>query len=90
MSAHVEWEGGGEARFVSLRGDAVGLVSTVAKPPGSRPVGALVEEPRESVRVKVHLCRVREDGRFGIEGRLIDVTRAMHARLEALASERPE
>ena len=75
---------------MSLRGDAVALVSTVAKPPGSRPVGLLVEEPRESVRVKVHACRVGEDGTFGIDGRLIDVTRGMHARLEALASERPE
>jgi hypothetical protein len=82
--AHLAWESGGEARLVSLSGDAVALVSTVASPPGSRPVGALVGEPVASVRVKVHGCKALGDGTFRIEGRFLDVTREMRGRLEGL------
>lgn len=82
--AHVAWEKGGQARFESLEGDALVAVSSVASPPGSRPEGTLIEAPPERVRMKVHACRLQGDGSFRIEGRLIDATRAMRARLEAL------
>jgi hypothetical protein len=80
--AALEWEGGGQARFVSLSGDGVAIVSTSASPPGSRPVGVLFEEPRARVRLKVHACRALGDGTFRLEGRLLDVTREMRARLD--------
>jgi hypothetical protein len=83
--ADLEWEGGGEARFVSMSGDGVAIVSTSASPPGSRPVGLLVLEPRATVRLKVHACRALGDGTFRIDGRLLDVTREMRARLEGLS-----
>jgi hypothetical protein len=82
--AHLAWESGGQARFDSLQGDAIVVVSSVASPPGSRPVGTLLGAPPEKVRMKVHACRLQPDGSFRIEGRLIDATRAMRARLEAL------
>jgi hypothetical protein len=84
LRAHLEWVSGGEARFVSMSGDGVAIVSTSASPPGSRPVGMLVEDPRAKVRLKVHACRALGDGTFRIEGRLLDATREMHVRLEGL------
>jgi hypothetical protein len=82
--ATVEWEKGGLARFVTVRGDAVVLVSTVPSPPGSRIEGAMLEEPREALRIKVHICRVLPDGAFHIEGRALDMRRDVRARLEAM------
>jgi hypothetical protein len=84
--AHLAWEGGGQARFESLQGDALVVASSVASPPGSRPTGTLIGPPPEKVRMKVHACRFQPDGSFRIEGRLIDATRAMRARLEALVA----
>jgi hypothetical protein len=37
------------------------------------------------VRVKVHASRLQPEGDFVIEGRLLDVTRSVRARLLALA-----
>jgi hypothetical protein len=84
--AHLAWDGAGEARFVALAGDAVTLVSSASSPPGSRPTGTLIEEPRERVRVKVHGCKATEEGAFRIDGRLIDARRELRTRLEALVA----
>jgi hypothetical protein len=82
---HVRWAKGGEAWVASLAADAVVLRSTVPSPPGSRIEGALEGEPPATVRVKVHASRLQPEGDFVIEGRLLDVTRAVRARLLVLA-----
>jgi hypothetical protein len=87
-SAHLEWDGGGFALFVSAGLNAVALVSTVPWPPGSRISGTLVAEPRASVRIKVHRSRAEADGTFRLDGRPLDLTRELRARIEAMA-ERP-
>jgi len=88
--ASLEWaldwgSGGGLARFASVRAEAVVLVTTVPSPPGSRLVGTLLAEPRDAVRIKVHACRAQPDGTFRLEGRVLDLTREMRVRLEAMA-----
>ena len=87
MTAHLRWDRGGEARVVSLRDDAIALVSSVPSPPGSRIEGTLAGEPPARLRVKVHACRKREDGAFDLEGRTLDVTREVRERVVKLASE---
>ena len=84
--ASLEWEKGGLARFVFAKDDAVALISTEPSPPGSRIAGTLLFEPRSSVRIKVHACRRESDGTFRLEGRALDLTREMRARIVALAS----
>jgi hypothetical protein len=87
--AHLTWEGGGLARFLSANEKAATLLSTVPTPPGSRISGALVALPSVVVRVKVHACRAESSGYFRIEGRPLDLTRDIRARIEALAAEMP-
>jgi hypothetical protein len=70
---------------VALEADAVVLRSTVPSPPGSRIEGRLEQEPRAPLRVKVHVSRRQPEGDFVIEGRLLDATREVRARLEALS-----
>jgi hypothetical protein len=84
IARHLSWTKGGEARVVSLDGDAVVLRSTVPSPPGSRIEARLEDEPPATLRVKVHVSRRQPDGDFVIEGRLLDTTREVRARLEAL------
>jgi hypothetical protein len=86
--ADFEWKGGGLASLLALQGDAAVLVSTVPSPPGSRIEGTLLEEPRDSVRIKVHVCRSVGDGTYRIEGRTLDLRREIKARLEEMARER--
>jgi hypothetical protein len=81
---HVRWTREGEGRFVSLRDDAVVLRSTTSSPPGSRLEGSLEGQPPARVRVKVHSSKLQGEGDFVIEGRLLDVTREIRARLERL------
>jgi hypothetical protein len=83
--AHLEWDGGGFARFVSAGVSAVALLSTVPSPPGSRISGSLMTEPRAAVRIKVHRCRAETDGTFRLDGRPLDLTRDLRARVEAMA-----
>ena len=82
--AHLEWEGGGYAHLVSVNREAVTLLSTVPSPPGSRISGTLLPSPASVVRMKVHVCRAEPDGRFRLEGRALDLTRDLRARLEGL------
>jgi hypothetical protein len=84
---HVRWAKGGEARVASTAADAIVLRSTVPAPPGSRIEGRLEGEPPATVRVKVHASKRQPDGDFVLEGRLLDATREVRARLVAAASE---
>ena len=79
MSARVSWSKGGEATIVTLAGDAITLRSTVPSPPGSRIEGKL--EGGDMLRVKVHSSKTQDDGAFVIEGRALDMTRALRERL---------
>jgi hypothetical protein len=83
---HVVWAKGGEARVVRVAADAVTLRSTVPSPPGSRIEGILAGEPPTPLRVKIHASRRQPEGDFVLEGRLLDITRDVRARLEALAA----
>lgn len=87
MSEHLRWEKGGEAVFLSLEGEAVRLSSTVPSPPGSRIDGALCADATVRVRVKIHSAKRQGDGRFVLEGRMIDMTRAHRDVLLALLAE---
>ncbi len=86
MSPHVAWERGGEASIVSLRDDAIAIVSSVPSPPGSRLEGTLAGEPPARLRVKVHACRKRADGAFDVEGRTLDMTREVRERVTKLVA----
>jgi hypothetical protein len=79
----LHWAKGGEARVAAIRGDAITLRSTVPSPPGSRIEGRLEGEPPATVRVKVHASKLQPEGDFVLEGRLLDATRGVRARLEA-------
>jgi len=81
---HVAWNGGGEARIVSLDGERIVLVSTVPLPPGSRPEGKLLGGG-DPVRVKSHGSRRLEDGTFRVEGRALDLRKELRERLAAMA-----
>jgi hypothetical protein len=81
---HVRWTRDGEGLFVALRDDAVVLRSTSPSPPGSRIEGLLEGQPPARVRVKVHSSKRQAEGDFIIEGRLLDATREVRARLERL------
>ena len=83
---HVRWAKGGEARVATIAADAIVLRSTVPSPPGSRIEGRLEGDPPATVRVKVHGSKRQPEGDYVIEGRLLDATREVRARLEALAS----
>ena len=83
---HVHWAKGGEARVATIAVDAIVLRSTVPSPPGSRIEGRLEGDPPATVRVKVHASKRQPEGDYVIEGRLLDATREVRARLEAMAS----
>jgi hypothetical protein len=85
VNGHVAWDRGGEARVVSLRDDAIALVSSVPSPPGSRLEGTLAGEPPARLRIKVHACRRRADASFDLEGRTLDMTREVRDRVAKLA-----
>jgi hypothetical protein len=90
--AHIRWEPEGEAILVLLDGDRVELLSSRSFPPGARPRGAVVAEGAAGAEpapsrepapfwIKVHGSHRQPDGRFRVEGRLLDATRALRERL---------
>lgn len=87
MSEHLDWEKGGAAIVLALDGDAVRLSSTTPSPPGSRIDGTLRGVATVRVRVKIHSSKRQEDGRFLLDGRMIDMTRTHREALLALLSE---
>jgi hypothetical protein len=86
VTVHLVWTKGGDARVVSIAVDAIVLRSSVPSPPGSRLEGRLEGDPPATVRVKVHGSKRQPDGAFVIEGRVLDATREVRARLETLAA----
>ncbi|MBK6519416.1 MAG: hypothetical protein IPM79_13980 [Polyangiaceae bacterium] len=83
----VAWQGGGDGRVVSLGGESVTVRSSKPFAPGSRPEGQLGSG--DVLRLKTHRCRRLEQGDglvFTIEGRTLDMSRELRARLEALTS----
>lgn len=86
---HVHWAKGGAARVAAVAADAIVLRSTVPAPPGLRIEGRLEGEPPATVRVKVHASKRQPEGDFIIEGRLLDATREVRARLEAAIAPPP-
>jgi hypothetical protein len=71
---------------VAVVAEAITLRSTVSSPPGSRIEGRFAADPPGTVRVKIHASRKQPDGAFVLEGRLLDATREVRARVEALAA----
>jgi len=82
MSGRIHWARGGEARVVSIDGDAITLSSSVPSPPGSRIGGTLETPPPTPIRIKIHASRLTGDGGFELRGRLLDATRDVRSRLE--------
>jgi hypothetical protein len=75
----ISWAKGGEARVVAFAPDgAITLRSTIPSPPGSRIEGTL---EGSSLRVKIHGAKKQDDGTFVLEGRVLDLTRDLRARL---------
>ncbi len=81
--ARIGWTKGGEAVVVALKDDAITLRSTIPSPPGSRIEGAMASGAPDAVRVKIHSSKRQEDGAFVLEGRVLDMTRALRERLGA-------
>ena len=84
----IAWVKGGEASVVSLKDDAIILRSSIPSPPGSRidggsriEGGSRAGERAPIVRVKVHSSKKQEDGAFVLEGRALDMTRAVREKL---------
>ena len=85
----LRWEKGGDARVLRIDAATIALSSSVPAPPGSRIAGSLVSDPSAVLRVKIHASRRQGDGTFLLEGRPLDLTRAMREKL-ALLSEKGE
>jgi hypothetical protein len=82
----LELEGGGDAELVSGDGDQAVLLSTRPFPPGSSLVGRRDGESGK-YWLKVRACR-SAGGRFQVEGRFVNLSRAQRAAvLAALESE---
>jgi len=82
------WEGGGDARLISLVDETAVLRSTKPFAPGSRPTGMLPNGA--AIRLKTHRSRREEQGdgkTFTIDGRILDLTRALRSSLTAALSE---
>lgn len=86
--SHVAWSKGGDAIVTALDGDRISVLSTTPSAPGSRPEGAL-STSGASFKIKVARCR-RQDDRFLLDGRLIDVTRDTRAEIARLLEPPPE
>ena len=75
---------GGEARVVSSMSDAIVAALDGAVAAGLAHRGRAREgAPPATVRVKVHVSKRQPEGDFVLEGRLLDATREVRARLAA-------
>jgi hypothetical protein len=85
LRVQVRWAGGGEARVLRIGADAIALDSSVPSPPGSRIEGTLEGGAGAAarLRVKVHASKRQPDGRFVLEGRPLDLSRATREGIEA-------
>jgi hypothetical protein len=85
MSARVTWAKGGEATIVSIGADRIVLLSTVPAPPGSRIDGTIAGEGGGTLlRVKVHGSKIEGARGYVLQGRPLDMTRAVRQRVETL------
>lgn len=87
FTPHLAWVKGGHARFASIEGEAVVVVSSTPAPPGARLEADLVADPEggpAKVKMKSHGSKLEADGTFTIKGRLIDVNRPLRDRLVKL------
>jgi hypothetical protein len=80
----IRWDAGGEATLVRIEGESVSLISTTPHPPGSRIRGSLQDGTGTTIVFKTHASKKRDDGRFDLEGRLLDLRREVRERLERL------
>jgi hypothetical protein len=78
----IRWAKGGDAVIVAIDGDRVTVDSSLSSPPGSLIDGTLLNGG-DAIRIKVRGCKKREE-RFRIEGRILDASRDLRARLAAL------
>ena len=81
----IRWTKGGEADVVAADDDRVTVRSTIPSAPGSRIEGALPSGG--AIRIKVARCKA-DDGRFRIEGKMLDATRAARDEVAALVPPR--
>lgn len=80
---------GGSATIVSVTETTCTLVSTHPSPPGSRIDATFPSAAGVSFRVKIHGSKKRDDGRFVLEGRPIDMTRDVRTLAAALVGQNP-
>ena len=81
----IRWTKGGEADVIGADDDRVTVRSTIPSAPGSRIEGALPSGG--PIRIKVARCKA-EEGRFRIEGKMLDATRAARDEVAGLAPPR--
>ena len=65
-----------------MQGEMVTVVSEAPHPPGSRVQG--VVQDGTTVTLKTHSCKKRDDGKFDLHGRLLNLPRDVRERLERL------
>jgi hypothetical protein len=86
----IAWDGEGTGAVVALDGEVIRVRSSRAFAPGSRPSG---RTPRgEEVRMKTHRCKREDTGdglTFTLEGRTLDMSRDLRAKLVATLTPRP-
>ncbi len=85
---HLRWSRGGKAEILTLEhSDRMTLLSTLPFAPGSSQEGAFLNGAG-TVRLKVVRCR-RQGDRYFVEGRLLDVTRAVFAEIRRVVTPPP-
>ena len=86
MSAPWQLEGGGDARLLTICRERGSVDSSRPFPVGATLIGFEPDDGRRH-ELKVRGCRRQPDGRFVVEGRFVNLSRAERQRLERLASE---
>jgi hypothetical protein len=82
----LSWVDGGEAELVETDGQRVVVLSTRAAAPGQPLTARAALGSATEVRIKVQGCRREADGRFRIQGRWLDLNRAMCEEIVLLAA----
>jgi hypothetical protein len=75
--------GGHEATLIAIAGDHATWVWGRSAPPGSRHEARVVDGC-SAFRLKVHNCKAMGDGRFELEGRVMDAKKDVMPALRAL------
>lgn len=82
----LSWVDGGGAEVVETDGQRVVVLSTRAAAPGQPLTARAALASATEVRIKVQGCRREADGRFRIQGRWLDLTRAMREEIVLLTA----